>query len=70
VDGADGEGAEMADARATRTDRGTEGQRLLMIKAVLVVAITVALAGAAAAAGVGVPVPGQVPDVVVPVGGD
>lgn len=60
----------MAQARATRTDRGTEGQRLVLIKAVLVVAVTVALAGAAAAAGLGAAVPGPVTDVVVPVGSD
>lgn len=60
----------MAQAGWTRPDRGTDGQRLVMVKAVLVVAVTVALAGAAAAAGLGAAVPGPVDDVLVPVVGD
>jgi hypothetical protein len=70
VDVADGEGAEMGHARAARLERRTEGQRLVMVKAVLVVAVTVTLAGAAAAAGLGATLPGAVSDVVVPVVGD
>ena len=70
VDVADGEGAEMAQARAARMGREAEGQRLVLVKAVLVVAITVALAGTAAAAGFGATVPGSDVDVIVPVGGD
>ena len=69
MDVTDGEGAEMAQARA-RVGREAEGQRLLVVKAVLVVAVTVALAGVAAAAGVGLTVPGSDPDVVLPAVGD
>ncbi|WP_155855269.1 hypothetical protein [Actinotalea ferrariae] len=60
----------MAQARAARVGREAEGQRLLVVKAVLVVAVTVALAGVAAAAGVGLTVPGSDPDVVLPAVGD
>lgn len=56
----------MAQARATRVGRGTEGHRLVVLKAVLVVAVSVALAGAAAAAGFEGTVMGPVVDLVVP----
>jgi len=60
----------MAQARAAQPDRRAEGQRLVVLKAVLVVAVTVALAGTAAAAGFEGTVVGPVVDVPVPVIGD
>jgi hypothetical protein len=60
----------MAQARAEQVDRRAEGQRLLVLKAVLVVAVTVALAGTAAAAGFEGTVVGPVVDVPGSVVGD
>lgn len=60
----------MAQARAAQMDRRAEGHRLVVLKAVLVVAVTVALAGTAAAVGLEGTVVGPVVDAPVPVVGD